>query len=80
MKSVSIKLSKHTSAVYVLSRDEGEYTITIVEESAIDGKTCVYSAPQITPDKKRARQIFKKIYKGKVFGVTLLDVIYNLIE
>lgn len=80
METVKARLSKHTKAIYVLSRDDGEYTITVIEESALDGKTSVFSAPKITPDKKRARRIFKKICKGKVFGETLLDVVYNLME
>lgn len=79
MEAVRVKLSKHTKAIYVLSRDEGEYTITVIEQSTLDGKTSVYSAPKITPDKKIARRIFKKICKGKVFGETLSDVIYNLL-
>ena len=80
MEAVRAKLSKHTKAIYVLSRDDGEYTITVIEQSTLDGKTSVFSAPKITPDKKRARRIFKKICKGKVFGETLLDVVYNLME
>ncbi len=80
METVKARLSKHTKAIYVLSRDDGEYTITVIEESALDGKTSVFSAPKITPDKNSAKRIFKKICKGKVFGETLLDVVYNLME
>ena len=80
METVKARLSKHTKAIYVLSRDDGEYTITVIEESALDGKTSVFSAPKITSDKNSAKRIFKKICKGKVFGETLLDVVYNLIE
>ena len=80
MKAYKVKLSKGTTALFVLARDAGEYTITIIEESAFDGKTSVYSAPKITPSKQEAKRIFKKICRGRVFGETLLDVVYNLIE
>ena len=80
MKTVKTKLSKHTKAVYILSRNDGEYNITVIEEASLDDKTSVFSAPHITPSYKAAKRIFKKICKGKVFGETLLDVIYNLIE
>ena len=80
MKTVKAKLSKHTKAAYILSRDNGEYSITVIEECALDGKASVFSAPKITPSYKVARRIFRKICKGKVFGETLLDIVYNLID
>lgn len=80
MRTVKTNLSKHTKAVYILSRDEGEYTITIIEESKLDNKTSIFSAPHITPSYRVAKQIFKKICQERVFGATLLDVVYNLLS
>ncbi len=80
MKRANTKLSKNTEATYILARENEQYSIICIEECVSDGTTEIYKAPCITTSKAEANKIFKKIVKGKVFGVTLLDVIYNLIE
>ena len=80
MKAYKVKLSKGTTALFVLARDAGEYTITIIEERTNGDSLGVFSASKITPSKQEAKRIFKKICRGRVFGETLLDVVYNLIE
>ena len=80
MKAYKVKLSKGITALFVLARDAGEYTITLIEERTNGDSLGVFSAPKITPSKQEAKRIFKKICRGRVFGETLLDVVYNLIE
>lgn len=72
------QLSKSTSSTYILAKDEGQYSIICIEENG--SETQIYKAPKITADKKEATRIFKRIALGKVFGATLIDVIYNLIN
>ena len=78
MTLVKRQLSKSTSATYILSKDEGQYSIICIEET--ESETQIYKAPKITANKKEATKIFKRIALGKVFGAMLIDVIYNLIE
>lgn len=78
MTSVKRQLSKSTSATYILAKDEGQYSIICIEET--ESETQIYKALKITANKKEATKIFKRIALGKVFGATLIDVIYNLIN
>ena len=80
MKAYKVKLSRNTTALFVLSRDCGEYTITVIEERASGESLGVFCAPKISPSKQKAKKIFKKICRGHVFGETILDVVYNLME
>jgi hypothetical protein len=80
MKSTKIKLSKNTQAIYILAKEDNEYSVICIEESSNDCSIEIYKATHITKDKALAKKMFKKITKGKVYGITLLDVIYNLLE
>ena len=80
MKTTKRKLSKNTQATYILAKDDAEYSIICIEESLGNGTFEIYKAPHLTKTRALATRIFRKIVKGKVFGITLLDVIYNLLE
>lgn len=80
MKTATIKLSKTTTANYILTKEGEQYSIICIEECLNDGTSEIYKASCITSSKTQAYRMFKRLVKGKVFGVTLLDVIYNLIE
>lgn len=79
MKTAKTKLSKITQATYILAWENDSYSLICIEESITNGTVEIYKASSLTKSKALANKIFKKIVKGKVFGVTLLDVIYNLI-
>ena len=79
MRTAKTKLSKRTKATYILAKEQGEYSIVCVEEES-NGTLEIYKASHLTTNKDLANKMFKKIVKSKVCGVTLLDVIYNLIE
>lgn len=80
MKTANIKLSKTTHANYILTMEKSQYSIICIEECLTDGTSQIYKAPCITSSKIIAKRIFKKLIRGKVYGVTLIDVIYNLLE
>ncbi len=80
MKTAKRTLAKGISTIYILSKDEDEYSIICVEENLNEKTTRVYECKHITPIKSRARGFFRKIISGKVFGITLIDIIYNLLD
>lgn len=80
MKLARRNLTKNISIIYLLTRENGEYSIYCIEENVSEQKTSYYKAQGISVSKAEATKIFNKIVKGKVFGDTLLDVVYNLIE
>lgn len=80
MKIAKRTLSNGITSAYILSKDKGEYSIICIEENLNDNTTEIYNCKQITPCKEKAQGFFRKIVLGKVFGVSLLDVIYNLID
>lgn len=80
MKTAKIKLSKTTNANYILTMENSQYSIICIEECLNDGTSKIYKASCITSSRALAKHIFKLVVRGKVFGVTLSDVIYNLID
>ncbi len=80
MKLSRRKLAKGIYIAYSLSKNNGEYTISCIEENTFENKTSFFRVDNITPIRKKANKIFRIIIKHKVFGETLLDVIYNLIS
>ena len=80
MKIAKRTLSKGITSAYILSRDKGEYSIICIEENLNNDTTEIHQCKQITPIKEKAHRFFRKIVLGKVFGISLLDVIYNLID
>ena len=80
MKIARRTLSKGITSAYILSRHKGEYSIICIEENLNSSTTEIYNCRQITPNKNLALSFFRRIVFGKVFGVSLIDIIYNLIE
>ena len=80
MKTIKIKISKNSCVAYVLAKENSEYSIICIEESSYDGKLEIYRVPRITNDKSFAKRLFKKLIKNKVSGVTLHDVVTDLIS
>lgn len=80
MKLAKRTLSNGITSAYILSRDKGEYSIICIEENLNNDTTKIHQCKQVTPVKKTALGFFRKIVLGKVFGISLLDVLYNLLE
>lgn len=80
MKTANIKLSKETTVNYILVKEDNQYSIICIEESLNDGTCEIYKAPCITSSKDLANKIFKALIRYKVYGVTFLDVIYDLLN
>ncbi|MBQ8546045.1 MAG: hypothetical protein IJ437_03790 [Clostridia bacterium] len=80
MKLAKRKLTKSINIAYLLTKENGEYTIHCIEENTSEHKTNHFKAQGISSSEKTARRIFNQIVRYKVFGDTLLDVIYNLLE
>lgn len=80
MKIFKIKISKNSCIAYVLAKEDMEYSIICIEESSYDGKLEIYRVSKITNDKRFAKRLFKKLIKNKVSGVTLHDVVVDLIS
>ena len=59
--------------------ENGEYTISCIEENKNENKTRFYRVDNITVSKAKAEKIYNLIVKHRVFGETLFDVIENLI-
>lgn len=79
MKTTQRKITKSIQAVYSLSENDGEYTISCIEENKLENKTRVFRIDNITPSNIKAKRIYRLIVKHKALGETLSDVIYNLI-
>ena len=79
MKASKRKLANGIYILYSLTENNGEYTISCIEENKIENKTSIFRVDNIAVSKSKSKRIYGLIIKNKVFGETLLDVIYNLI-
>lgn len=79
LKSAKRTITQYIKAIYTLTESNGGYTIICIQENMQECKTEFYRVDNITPSKRKAKNIYRLIVKHKVLGETLLDVISDLI-
>jgi hypothetical protein len=71
--------AKNIKTLYILAKENDQYSIICVEENLNDKTLEVHKGALVSSKKRIAKGIFKKIVSGKVLAYTLLDVIYNIL-
>ena len=71
--------AKNIKTLYILAKENDQYSIICVEENLNDKTLEVHKGALVSSKKRSAKGIFKKIVSGKVLAYTLLDVIYNIL-
>ena len=72
------KISKETTAYYLLIKEDEEYSI-IIEEKNLENETTDFAkADRFTSNEAMAKSFFAKIVKNKVCACTLCDIICDL--
>lgn len=80
MTSKTIKIASGINTLYILARENGQYSIICVEENLKDKTLEIHKSPMVCEKKRRARGFFKRLIKGKAFGYTLNDIMSDLLS
>lgn len=80
MKAKTKSPANGINTLYILAKEEDQYSIICVEENSNDKTLEIHKAPMISFEKKSANGFFKRIVKGKALGYTLNDIICDLLS
>ena len=73
------QINKELSAIYELVLEDGDYSISCLEENRFGECTDFCCVHEVSQDEQFANAIYEKIVKNNVCACTLFDVINDLI-
>ena len=80
MKKAIKSTANGIQTLYVLAKENDQYSIISIEENLNDKSLEVYKVPLISSQSKTAHSIFDKLVKGRALAYTLTDIVCDLLS